>query len=406
MCGLVGAMSLQNKPVNKVVKDTFMAQRNRGLDGFGIWDNDYKNMVHETEESGILNWLDKHPSNFMLFHHRIPTSTDNVKPACHPFATKDFFGDTQYILIHNGWLTNSRDLKKDHDKLGIEYRSYDCYRFNDSEALLWDFALYMEGQQEKMESVGHVAFIAMEIGKDKNGKKYERLHYYRNTGSPLVAYKDKKKFILSSQGKGATVPVDKLHTLDTNTLKLTQHTLEIPTYVASNWQGNDYQSTTPYSGQFDGYKEVDGGYWWNGHFYPDKDSVGDTIEDDDEDELIIKHAMQQLVNDTLAKAKGYYEEAFFILQDRLDDINASQDPELYFEKIALEGAQQLLCDDPDWDGKDPNARHPLFDAEPVGSQLTNNSHQLALPTGVYTIEQIVKDSIAKQVVKTYLDKNS
>ena len=93
MCGIVYAEDFNGNPVNNSIMQIFDKQRHRGTQGFGLFDGQEMNMVHETKEDSILKWLVKYDSNQLLFHHRNPTSTINVKRAAHPFSTKKYFGD-------------------------------------------------------------------------------------------------------------------------------------------------------------------------------------------------------------------------------------------------------------------------------------------------------------------------
>lgn len=238
MCGIVGAFSFTDDPVNGVILKQFDKQRNRGTQGFGLFDYDYKNIVRATKEESIVKWLAKYPSTNILFHHRLPTSTANVKSAAHPFSTKDFF-KTNYVLVHNGVIGNDLDLKTEHDKLGIVYQStQQDGTFNDSEALLWDVALYLEGKQPKLKVEGSVAFVCIALGK---GNKHDRMYFARNT-SPLRLFKDDVAGImLSSEGKGESVDPDTLYCFDYVNHQLSTKDCEILT----GWER--YQASQPYN---------------------------------------------------------------------------------------------------------------------------------------------------------------
>ena len=230
MCGLIYSASFKGKPVNNQIKQQYHLQKSRGRKGFGVFDGDFSHLIRKTGEDDILKWLDKYKSSDILFHHRQPTSTDNVKNACHPFSTRDHF-KTNYILIHNGMITNSKWVKDDHEKLGIEYYSTQAdKRFNDTEALSWDLALYLEGKQDKLETYGSIAFICLAI--NKKGKK---LYFGRNS-SPLFMSISKKRMILASV-KGAAQTEVKPHTLyefDYTTKKLTTKPLRIRAWLNDN----------------------------------------------------------------------------------------------------------------------------------------------------------------------------
>ena len=101
MCGIIYAESFQNLSVNNVIKNQYENQKTRGQQGFGLYDVDRNHLVRSTTEHGIMKYLKKNLSKQILFHHRWPTSTDNVKNACHPFSTGDHF-KTNYVLVHTG----------------------------------------------------------------------------------------------------------------------------------------------------------------------------------------------------------------------------------------------------------------------------------------------------------------
>jgi len=147
--------------------------------------------------------------------------------------------DTTYVLVHNGVLYNEDDLKQQHDKLGIKYTSVQHDKsFNDSEGLLWDFALYMEGKQDKMLAEGSIAFIALAIRGD-----HRELYFSRNMGSPLYLKDTSKQLSIASEGEGDSVPTDKLFKFDLETRELTDTDLVL---------GTGYSSYT-YGGYSNGY---------------------------------------------------------------------------------------------------------------------------------------------------------
>lgn len=165
----------------------------------------------------------RNASEEILFHHRFPTSTENVRNACHPFSTKDYFGKTQYVMVHNGWLTNQAELKLDHVQQGISYVSTQPDgRFNDSEALMYDLALTFEGRQAKPRAEGVASFIMIER---LNGEPI-KLHFGRNS-YPLNMVFDKNTLSLSSEGEGEPINEDTHYTYTYATGELAQEPLII-----------------------------------------------------------------------------------------------------------------------------------------------------------------------------------
>lgn len=198
-----------------------------------------------------MKWLKKYPSNSIIFHHRFPTSTENVRNACHPFSTRDKF-KTNYVLVHNGHISNAHQLMEKHKQMGIEYYSVQPDgRFNDSEALLWDFALFKEGKQEKLEARGGIAFICLALHGDK--RKHDRLYFGRNN-NPLNVYHDPEVGItIASEGHGELIEADKLYEFNTVNGKLTSSELEIPSYYVNY---GSYQTVgRGMSGEYDDYED-------------------------------------------------------------------------------------------------------------------------------------------------------
>jgi predicted glutamine amidotransferase len=237
MCGLVYSQSFDGTPVNQRVLAQYKEQISRGVQGFGAFNG--KHLVKAAEEKRMLRWLKKkkNESELLLFHHRWPTSTINVRRAAHPFTTKDYFGDTQYVLIHNGHIGNSSDLFEKHQELGIEYHSMlEDMTYNDSEALLWDLALTLEGKQDKLKAYGGIAFICMKM---VNGTP-DKLYFGRNYSKPLNLKRDKTQLFLSSEGEGEPIKQNQLYTYNYQLKRLTDRHFYIPA-VDPSWNDNRWQ---------------------------------------------------------------------------------------------------------------------------------------------------------------------
>ena len=146
MCGIIYANNLKGQPARDMIITQYEAQKSRGTNGFGyIATSKPATVSHSTTEAGILKSLKKEKSNEILFHHRTPTSTENVLKSCHPFKIKGKSGKTYYIA-HNGVIHNDDDLKETHNASGLNYSSEEASgKFNDSEALAHDIMLYLEG---------------------------------------------------------------------------------------------------------------------------------------------------------------------------------------------------------------------------------------------------------------------
>lgn len=202
----------------------YLAQRRRGSDGFGFYIPESNRLTHNPREGRILSLLRRTKASEILFHHRFPTSTGNVRTGCHPYSTKDYF-EHQYIVVHNGVLSNSYALRDAHYKAGIKYVSeQEDGRFNDSEALTYDLARYFEGQVEYLTAAGSIAFIAIKL---KAGKPVAVL-FGRNYGNPLKMQRTKKNLTLSSEGAGTDVEAHQLHVFDYKTQTVTRTPMQIP----------------------------------------------------------------------------------------------------------------------------------------------------------------------------------
>ena len=199
-------------------------------------------LSHNEQERRILRRLEKQDVSEVLFHHRYPTSTPNVRNACHPFSTKDYF-QYQYIIVHNGVVHNSSVLKEQHKALGIEYVSQqENGKFNDSEALTYDLARLFEGQVDHLTASGSIAFIALK--RDKVTGKTLGVFYGRNNGNPLKLKRTKYSLTLSSEGEGEIVTINNIYYVNYDTGQTSVRSVTIPggygTY--SGFRGN---TTTP-----------------------------------------------------------------------------------------------------------------------------------------------------------------
>lgn len=243
MCGLVYSHNLKGAKMNHRVKDIFEKQIERGTDGFGMFDG--KHIFKASKMRKAMSWLKRYESNMLMFHHRLPTSTINVKRAAHPFTTKDFFGDNQYITIHNGSIKNSKVRKKVHEEdFGIEYQTnlHDG-TFNDSEALAWDIALYLEGLIDEIPSYGNIAFITIRKRQDNVDTLYFGRNHY-----PLKLKMNENNLTLSSKGgKGKNISQDTLYTYKYATNRLDSEPLELPSYNTNYSYQNSYTYYPPES---------------------------------------------------------------------------------------------------------------------------------------------------------------
>lgn len=356
MCGIAYQHNFDGSPVNNDILQQFDEQRHRGLEGFGLFDGQEMHMVHAAKEDRILRWLVKYDSNLILFHHRNPTSTINIKRTAHPFTTYKYFGDTQYVLVHNGHINNSRLLYEDHKAMGIKYQSklHDG-TFNDSESLLWDFALTMEGKQDHLKVSGGIAFVCLKIVKGKLDKMY----FARNT-SPLKLFRDKNGIKLSSEGKGELIDPHMLYTYNYALNRLTTKFFDVPPHY--KYTGDSYDPHRRWD---------DFGTNKHGHPVPkyllpevsqeidrrqsympyqdviDYDRDGNPIYEYDEVEYEEYPTMAQIetkVLSLLCTVKGNFEAAYWIAESELEEaieLGSTEDVWL------LEAAMEYIENDPE-----------------------------------------------------------
>ena len=137
MCGLLGFFNfkIENKktkkktkpePVNSEIIDQLQDQLSRGKEGFGILMINEKNEVivkRATEISKALLDLYMTKSNMIIMHHRNPTSSDNKLSQTHPIFVSNGSLKYDYYVIHNGMISNSDELRENHEKLGFIYNT-------------------------------------------------------------------------------------------------------------------------------------------------------------------------------------------------------------------------------------------------------------------------------------------
>lgn len=235
MCGIVYSHSFSGKPVNNVIINQYRRQISRGTEGFGVFDG--KRVFKAAQEKRIFNWLGKkkNQKDMILFHHRWPTSTDNRRKAAHPFHTGNHFGDTKYVLVHNGSIDNAKELYKEHLELGIKYSSVlEDGKFNDSEALLWDFALKMEKGEDALDAYGGIAFVAVKMVKEE----LKELYFARNWYKPLNMFMDDEGLMLSSTGQGEEIEQNTLYTYQYKTKKIDEKKFKVNSYDAKSWNSS------------------------------------------------------------------------------------------------------------------------------------------------------------------------
>lgn len=238
MCGIIYAKNLRGQSVNDLVKIIYQNQKSRGQQGFGFVGLNTKQIdtYRATNEKGIMQYLNQSQYSEVMFHHRLPTSTENTLESTHPFIV-EIAGKT-YYFVHNGIIQNDDELKDDHVKRGIKYESQTGRKFNDSEALCWDFALWLNRQQDKMKAQGTATFVCLET--DRKTSRAVKLYFYCNDRTPLRIYRDKSLLVLSSNGYYPLIKQNRLYYWDYKERQIRRdRTLIIECPIS--YSPNDYQ---------------------------------------------------------------------------------------------------------------------------------------------------------------------
>ncbi len=243
MCGIIAGFKAQDKSkketskISKHIVQLYEDQFSRGQEGFGLihWDEKSAAKVQRATEP-VKFLLDTYMCNspFMIAHHRAPTSTGNYMDQTHPMSVSIEKLKYDYLVVHNGIITNAKELKEVH-KERHQYEYETAYvqesaqpgynlpeKFNDSEALAVEVALLIEEKNTTMkdgvpamEIAGSAAFIAVQLDKDTG--KTVAVFVGRNLNSPLTFHKDAAKLLLASESLESEVPAFTLFKIDPST---------------------------------------------------------------------------------------------------------------------------------------------------------------------------------------------
>ncbi len=133
--------------------------------------------------------------------------------------------DHQYYVLHNGVISNSKDLREKHYERGITYSTEIIKGFtavstgkvyqndvvwNDSESLAVETALAMEGKKYTIATEGAAAVIGLKVIGDRVIERF----FYRNDHHPLMFHEDKQMITLTTLGSGTLVPDTMVQKLD------------------------------------------------------------------------------------------------------------------------------------------------------------------------------------------------
>jgi hypothetical protein len=265
MCGIIYVEGRNNANTRQELLNRFVEQKHRGTEGFGFVaiKDGVISAFHRAEEEDEIRTQLLVAGDFdaILFHHRIPTSTPNYAGTAHPFKISHESFAYDYYVVHNGVITNTNVMQKEHEDMGIKYKSrymtvsgvhfpdqnqHDKHEFtqgkhNDSESIAVELALFLEGKKQTIDTIGGAAIIGLQVIKDTN--EIESVFYGHNEGRPLVweqpsGKKMKRKkptvFALKSEGKGNLLPSETLYVRDYKTKTEICYKIEIGSFIVAS----------------------------------------------------------------------------------------------------------------------------------------------------------------------------
>ena len=262
MCGIVYVKRTDDKDAIRATLKRYEEQASRGKQGFGfVAACDDRVVAYERDETeeGIkkkLKQLDTEAEEHkitideLMFHHRFPTSTPNTENTAHPIFVSNNVLKFDYYVVHNGVVTNPLALRGYHDRLLFEYtteveivtymqvkrdsrgrklpKSQRIHeerietKFNDSEALAIELALWNEDIIPKVRAEGSYAFVVWQV--DKETKNIVKTHFGRKS-SPLIETSLFELYCLTSESKekdAGNIPEGIMYTEDRVTLESTE----------------------------------------------------------------------------------------------------------------------------------------------------------------------------------------
>ncbi len=268
MCGIITIVKRNDDGLStaSTILGMLKSQIHRGKEGFGYvaFNDAIDGYVRRETQAEIERPLERATSRSIMFHHRLPTSTPNFADCTHPIKVSHKELPHDYYVIHNGMISNHSLLHDKHVELGYKYQttikttvqtqnnSRVMEKWNDSEALAIDLARFIEAKQDKIESRGSIAFIALQVNKKNN--KVLRVFFGRNT-NPLTIKITKDLLVLRSEGEELDIESNMLYALDMKTWKVEQSETPIGEVMsvvynqANNWgagwsqEDEDYYSS-------------------------------------------------------------------------------------------------------------------------------------------------------------------
>ena len=207
MCGIIGFFN-KDVNVNEMVAEQYEDQKLRGQEGYGMLYIDSKGIVHVKRSTGEVKFLIDlalNQSKMIVAHHRSPTSSDNDIKQTHPIVVESGSLKYKYYVVHNGIISNAKTLKTEHEKLGFVYTTEQVYtddttKFNDSESLAIELAMFIEEQTKEIKTMGSAAFIVVQVEKGNN--KVNKVFFGRNSNPIQIDANGGHVYLASEMLKG------------------------------------------------------------------------------------------------------------------------------------------------------------------------------------------------------------
>jgi len=248
MCGIIASFNYdKNKkiPVNRFIVNQYQKQIQRGTQGFGVMMIDEKNKIRierSVRDSKAIADIYLNPTQKMIFHHRLPSSSENTIKQTHPIEIDNGSLKDKYFVIHNGVIQNASErLQYQSKELGFDITTHEDDMANDSEALAIDIARFIEKQTNKIKSAGSAAFIAIRVDKETNEVK--KIYYGRNN-NPLKLAMTRGSIKISSEGPGVKIKEDMLYGFDLENYKISKTKMAIPESMVEEKEEIGFQEPT------------------------------------------------------------------------------------------------------------------------------------------------------------------
>ena len=104
MCGILGSYNIEN--IEGTVKNLSL----RGRDGFGYYDNNKDKIIKSVDN--VKHFKDSLNRGLYIFNSRALPTTEWETGAGHSIENQQPFSNEQYVIVHNGIISNDKELIK------------------------------------------------------------------------------------------------------------------------------------------------------------------------------------------------------------------------------------------------------------------------------------------------------